>query len=132
MATGLMAQVVDLEHVRSALKGVRANRGQPGIDGLTVGQLTGWLGEPWRDLRQSLLDGTDTPQPVRRVELAKPDGGVRLIGIPTVVERFIQQAILRVLQPLYDPPFSPHSYGFRPRRSAPQAVAAARGHGAAG
>jgi RNA-directed DNA polymerase len=132
LATDLMAQVVDLENVRSALKRVRANRGKPGIDGLTVGQLTDWLREHWRDLRQSLLDGTYTPQPVKRVELAKPDGGVRLLGIPTVVDRFIQQAILQVLQPLYDPTFSPHSYGFRPRRSAHQAVAAARQHVADG
>lgn len=127
-----MAQVVDLDNVRRALKRVRANRGAPGIDGMTVGELSGWLREHWPELRQRLLEGTYQPQPVKRVELPKPDGGVRLLGIPTVVDRFVQQAVLQVLQPLYDPTFSPHSYGFRPKRSAHQALAAAREHVASG
>lgn len=127
-----MARVLDPDNLRPALKQVRSNKGAPGLDGMTVEQLPRWLKDNWSDLRDRLRAGTYRPPPVKRVELPKPDGGVRLLGIPTVVDRFIQQAVLQVLQPLYDPTFSPHSYGFRPKRSAHQALAAAREQVASG
>src|SRR5205085_8495778 len=98
-----------------------------------VGQLSGYLKEHWLSIREELLNGTYTPQPVRRVEIEKPDGGgMRKLGIPTTLDRFLQQAVMQVLQRRFDPTFSDHSYGFRPGRSAHQAVAAAQGHLASG
>ena len=102
------------------------------MDGMSVDELPAYLGEHWPAIRASLLDGSYLPQPVRRVEIPKPDGGVRQLGIPTVLDRLIQQAIHQILEPLYDPNFSTSSYGFRPGRSAHQALKAAREHVASG
>lgn len=125
---GLMEAAVAADNMRRALKRVKANKGSPGIDGMRVSELADHLKAHWPVLREQLLAGTYVPQPVKRVELPKPDGGVRLLGIPTVVDRLIQQAILQVLDPLYDPTFSPSSYGFRPGKSAHQALEAAQKH----
>lgn len=124
----LMEQVVARENMGAALRRVEQNRGAPGIDGMTVEQLRGFLRERWPQVRAQLLAGTYQPQPVRRVAIPKPGGGTRLLGIPTVLDRLIQQALLQVLTPIFDPDFSEHSYGFRPGRSAHQAVEAARRH----
>ena len=124
----LMEAVCERENLWKALRQVQANRGSPGVDGMTVQQLPGYLAQQWPALRAQLLQGTYQPQPVKRVEIPKPDGGMRKLGIPTVVDRFIQQAVLQVLQAQWDRTFSPHSYGFRPGRSAHQAVAAAQQH----
>ena len=123
---------MDAANLRRALKRVRANKGSPGVDGMTIEELPAYLKEAWPRLKEELLAGTYQPQPVKRVEIPKPGGGVRQLGIPTVVDRFIQQAILQVLTPLYDPTFSPSSYGFRPGKSAHQALAAGRTHVASG
>jgi RNA-directed DNA polymerase len=122
----LMEEVYERENLKEALRRVRRNQGSPGVDGMTVGALTDYLKQHWPAIREQLLNGTYEPQPVRRVEIAKPDGGVRKLGIPTVLERFIQQAVMQVLQGQWDRTFSDHSYGFRPRRSAHQAVAQAQ------
>ena len=122
----LMEEVCDPENAWKALTQVQANKGSPGVDGMTVRQLRDYLQEQWPAIREQLLEGTYKPQPVKRVEIPKPDGGVRKLGIPTVLDRFIQQAVLQVLQPQWDPTFSEYSYGFRPGRSAHQAVAAAQ------
>jgi RNA-directed DNA polymerase len=122
----LMERVVEAGNLRRALKRVRRNKGSPGVDGLTVKELAAYLRDHWRTIREQLLTGRYQPTAVRRVELEKPDGGVRLLGIPTVLDRFIQQAVLQVLQPAIDPTFSEHSYGFRPGRSAQQAVCQAQ------
>jgi RNA-directed DNA polymerase len=121
-----MEEVCERENLKEALRRVRRNQGSPGVDGMTVGALTDYLKQHWPAIREQLLNGTYEPQPVRRVEIAKPDGGVRKLGIPTVLERFIQQAVMQVLQGQWDRTFSDHSYGFRPRRSAHQAVAQAQ------
>ena len=105
---------------------MRQNKGSPGIDGMTVEELPAYLVANWRAVREKLLAGTYQPQPVRRQEIPKSGGGMRELGIPTVLDRFIQQAILQVLQPRFDPTFSEHSYGFRPGRSAHDAVCAAQ------
>jgi RNA-directed DNA polymerase len=130
----LMEEVCERENLRAALKRVRANRGSPGIDGMTVGALPEYLKQHWPVIREQLLNGTYEPKPVKRVEIPKPDGGARKLGIPTVLDRFVQQAVQQVLQKQWDPAFSEHSYGFRPGRSAQQAVAKAQqyiaeGHG---
>src|SRR5205814_8226200 len=117
---------------KQALRRVKANKGSPGIDGMTVEELSGHLKEHWPVIREQLLNGTYTPQPVKRVEIPKPDGGMRKLGIPTVLDRFIQQAVMQVLQRSWDGTFSDSSYGFRPRRSAHQAVAKAQQYLAAG
>ena len=122
----LMEEICERENLKEALRRVRRNQGSPGVDGMTVGALTDYLKQHWPAIREQLLNGTYEPQPVRRVEIAKPDGGVRKLGIPTVLERFIQQAVMQVLQGQWDRTFSNHSYGFRPRRSAHQAVAQAQ------
>jgi RNA-directed DNA polymerase len=122
----LMEEICERENLKGALKRVRANKGGPGIDGMTVGQLPGYLKEHWPEIWEQLLKGTYKPQPVKRVEILKPDGGVRKLGIPTVLDRFVQQAVNQVLQRQWDPTFSEHSYGFRPGRSAHQAVAQAQ------
>jgi len=128
----LMEEVCERENCKQALKRVKANKGSPGVDGMTVQQLPGFLRQHWPAIREQLLSGTYEPQPVKRVEIPKPDGGVRKLGIPTVLDRFIQQAVMQVLQGRWDRTFSDHSYGFRPGRSAHQAVAAAQQHIAAG
>jgi RNA-directed DNA polymerase len=132
LAYEVMEEVVARENLLRALKRVRSNKGSAGVDGMTVAALPGYLMEAWPRLREELLGGTYQPQPVKRVEIPKPGGGVRALGIPTVVDRFIQQAILQVLTPMYDPTFSPSSYGFRPGKSAHQALAAGREHVASG
>src|SRR6059058_862810 len=119
----LMEEVCERENCRQAYKRVKANKGSPGIDGMKVGELSGYLKQHWPSIREQLLRGTYQPQPVRRVEIPKPDGGVRKLGIPTVLDRFIQQAVMQVLQRRWDRTFSEHSHGFRPQRSARQAVA---------
>ena len=121
-----MEEVCERENRRAALKRVRANQGSPGIDGMTVDELPGYLEQHWPAIREQLLSGTYVPKPVKRVEIPKPDGGVRKLGIPTVLDRFVQQAVQQVLQKQWDPTFSEHSYGFRPGRSAQQAVAEAQ------
>jgi RNA-directed DNA polymerase len=129
----LMEEVCERENLKEALRRVKANRGSAGIDGMTVGQLSGYLKEHWLTIREQLLNGTYEPQPVRRVEIEKPDGGgMRKLGIPTTLDRFLQQAVMQILQRRWDPTFSDHSYGFRPRRSAHQAVAQAQKHIAEG
>ena len=106
---------------------MKANKGSPGVDGMTIAEIADYLKQHWPAIREQLLSGTYEPQPVRRVEIPKPDGGgVRKLGIPTVLDRFIQQAVMQVLQKRWDPTFSEHSYGFRPGRSAHQAVAQAQ------
>ena len=132
LAHGLIEAVVEPENMRQALKRVRSNRGSPGVDGVTVQELPESIRKEWPRLRKELLEGSYQPQPVKRVEIPKPDGGVRELGIPTVLDRLIQQAILQVLTPLYDPTFSDHSYGFRPGRSAHQALLRAREYVASG
>lgn len=122
----LMEQVVERSNVVAALRRVQQNRGSPGIDGMTVKELSGYLKQHWVEIRAQLLEGTYRPQLVRRVTIPKPGGGARQLGIPTVLDRFIQQAILHVLQPRFDPTFSEHSYGFRPGRSAHGAIEKAR------
>ena len=121
----LMEAVVERGNLLAALRRVKQNKGSPGIDGMTVGELETYLRENWVATRERLLLGHYAPMPVRRVEIPKSGGGVRELGIPTVLDRFIQQAILQVLQGFLDPTFSPHSYGFRPGRSAHQAILAA-------
>jgi RNA-directed DNA polymerase len=128
----LMEEVCERENCKRALKRVKANKGSPGVDGMTVQALPGFLQQHWPAIREQLQSGIYQPQPVKRVEIPKPDGGVRKLGIPTVLDRFIQQAVMQVLQKRWDRTFSDHSYGFRPGRSAHQAVEAAQQHIAAG
>ena len=119
----LMEEVCERENCKQALTRVKANKGSPGVDGMTVHELPGYLREHWPAIGEPLLSGTTyEPQPVQRVEIPKPDGGVRKLGIPTVLDRFIQQAVMQVLQGRWDRTFSDHSYVFRPGRSAHQAV----------
>ena len=132
--TRLMEEICDRENMEEALRRVKANKGSAGIDGMTVGGIADYLKQHWPAVRERLLNGTYEPNPVRRVEIPKPDGGVRKLGIPTVLDRLIQQAVMQVLQRQWDGTFSEHSYGFRPGRSAHQAVAQAQqyiveGHG---
>jgi group II intron reverse transcriptase/maturase len=122
----LMERVVGRANALAALRRVRQNKGSPGVDGMTVDDLAPYLVEHWEMIREQLLAGRYQPQPVKRVEIPKPGGGTRQLGIPTVLDRFIQQCLLQVLTPIYDPTFSDHSYGFRPGRSAHQAVRAAQ------
>jgi len=126
IAERLMEEVCGRENCKQALKRVKANKGSAGVDGMTVRQLPEFLKQHWPAIREQLLNGTYKAQPVRRVEIPKPDGGVRKLGIPTVLDRFIQQAVMQVLQSRWDRTFSNHSYGFRPGRSAHQAVQAAQ------
>jgi RNA-directed DNA polymerase len=122
----LMETVLSRPNLKAALKRVKSNRGSPGIDAMTVEELPAYLRSHWPRLRGEILAGTYQPQAVRRQQIPKSGGGVRELGIPTVLDRFIQQALLQVLQPRFEPSFSSHSYGFRPGRSAHAAVKAAR------
>lgn len=128
----LMEEVCGRQNCRQALARVKRNKGSAGVDGMTVEQLPAYLKQHWPAIREQLLGGTYKPQPVKRVEIPKPDGGVRKLGIPTVLDRFIQQAVMQVLQSRWDRTFSKYSYGFRPGRSAHQAVAKAQQYIAAG
>jgi Retron-type reverse transcriptase len=125
---GLMERIVERGNLFEALKRVKKNRGSPGVDGMTVEALAGYLRERWPGIREQLLVGTYQPQPVLRCEIQKAGGGTRALGIPTVVDRFIQQAVLQVLQPRFDPTFSDSSFGFRPGRRAHDAVRRARAY----
>jgi RNA-directed DNA polymerase len=128
----LMEKVCERENLVRAWQRVRGNKGAPGVDGMTIDDAKSYLREHWPDIRSQLLAGAYRPQPVKRVEIPKPDGGVRKLGVPCVVDRLIQQALLQVLQKRWDPTFSEHSYGFRPGRSAHQAVAQAQRYVAEG
>src|SRR3972149_139094 len=131
-ATGLMEALCSPQNMSEAMRRVIANKGAPGVDGLTVRELADHWKRHGPTIVSQLLSGTYQPVPVQRVEIPKPDGGVRKLGIPTVVDRMIQQALVHALQPIWDPTFSEHSYGFRPGRSAQQAVAQAQAYIAAG
>jgi RNA-directed DNA polymerase len=122
----LMEEICERENLKRALKRVRANKGAPGIDGMKVEELLGYLKRRWPEIKEQLLSGEYEPKPVKRVEIGKPEGGVRKLGIPTAVDRFIQQAVMQVLQGRWDKTFSEHSYGFRPGRTAQQAVSRAQ------
>ncbi len=124
----LMEEVCERENLKEALRRVKANKGSAGVDGMTVGGMTDYLKQHWPAIREQLLNGTYEPKPVRRVEIPKPEGGMRKLGIPTVLDRLIQQAVMQVLQRQWEPTFSESSYGFRPGRSAQQAVAQAQQH----
>jgi group II intron reverse transcriptase/maturase len=127
-----MESVVERGNLLEALRRVKQNKGSPGVDGMMVEDMDAYLRENWVLIREQLLAGTYRPSPVRRVLIPKSGGGERELGIPTVIDRFIQQALLQVLQPIIDPTFSPHSYGFRPGRSAHQALRSARAFVAGG
>ena len=128
----IMEDVGERENLKKALRQVKGNKGSAGIDGMSVDELGAYLKRHWPAIRAQLLNGTYQPKPVRRVEIPKPDGGVRKLGIPTVLDRFVQQAVMQVLQKQWNPTFSQHSYGFRPHRSAHQPVARAQQYIAAG
>lgn len=127
-ATGLMEKIVSRGNMMAAYSRVVINKGAPGVDNMSVSALKGYLQEEWPHIKEELLAGKYRPQPVRKVEIPKPGGGIRMLGIPTVLDRLIQQAMHLVLSPLFDPGFSENSYGFRPGRSAHQAVKAAQKH----
>lgn len=122
----LMEEVVQRGNAKAALKRVRQNKGSPGVDGMTVDELPEYLAEHWEEIREQLVVGTYQPKPVKRQEIPKSGGGVRELGIPTALDRFVQQSILQVLQPRFDPTFSEHSHGFRPGRRAHDAVCEAQ------
>lgn len=126
--SALLQAALTTENLRRAFKRVRANKGAAGVDGLDINQTSSYLATAWTQIREQLLSGTYRPKPVRRVTIPKPDGGERELGIPTVTDRLIQQALLQVLQPILDPTFSEHSYGFRPGRRAQNAVLAAQAY----
>jgi RNA-directed DNA polymerase len=122
----LMEELVERQNVLAALRRVRRNKGSPGIDGMTVDELVPHLVGNWPEIRARLLEGTYEPNAVKKVEIPKPGGGTRMLGIPTALDRLVQQCILQVLQPRFDPTFSESSYGFRPKRRAHDAVCAAQ------
>lgn len=130
--TELMPRILSRENMLTAWQSVKRNAGAAGIDKMTVEKLPAWLRANWEQIKADLLAGRYHPQPVRRVDIPKPGGGIRTLGIPTVCDRLIQQAIHQVLSPLWDPEFSDHSHGFRPGRGAHQAVKAAQAHVEAG
>jgi RNA-directed DNA polymerase len=127
-----MEAVLERENLKKALAQVKRNKGVAGVDGMTVGELPAYLKDNWLAIRAQLLEGTYRPQPVRRVEIPKPSGGLRPLGIPSVLDRFVQQAVMQVLQVDWDGTFSETSFGFRPGRSAHQAVERAQAYIAAG
>lgn len=118
----LMEKILARDNMFRALKRVKKNGGAPGIDGIDTKYLSSYLVDNWPGIKEQLLKGNYQPQPVRRVEIPKPDGGIRLLGIPTVIDRLIQQALLQTLTPIFDPDFSKYSYGFRPGKNAHQAI----------
>lgn len=124
----LLEKILEIENLRTAFKRVKSNKGSHGVDGMKVDELPQYLKQNVETLKKSILEGTYRPQPVRRVEIPKPDGGVRLLGIPTVVDRMIQQATAQVLTPIFERTFSNNSYGFRPKRDAKQAIKKAKEH----
>lgn len=124
----LIERMLERGNMLRAMQAVIANGGAAGVDGMEVGELRDYLLKQWAGLKEQILNGTYEPRPVRRVDIPKPGGGTRMLGIPTVVDRLIQQAIHQILSPLWEPEFSPHSYGFRPGRSAAQAVKAAQSY----
>lgn len=124
--TQLMERCVDRENMLKAWKRVKKNGGSPGVDGMTIEEAEKYLNTHWPRIKTELLEGFYQPKPVRKVEIEKPGGGMRQLGIPTVVDRLIQQCILQILQPRWDPTFHPNSYGFRPGKSAHQAVCQAQ------
>lgn len=124
----LIEKMLERGNMLNALHAVERNGGAAGVDGMEVAQLRQYLRERWSVIREQILKGEYQPRPVRRVDIPKPGGGTRMLGIPTVLDRLIQQAMHQVLTPLWEPEFSAHSYGFRPGRSAQQAVKAAQGH----
>lgn len=126
--SGLMELVCERRNLQAALKRVRKNKGSAGIDGMTVEELPEHLRAHWSELREHLLSGAYRPSMVKERQIPKGNGEMRKLGIPTVLDRFIQQALLQVLQPIYDPSFSEHSYGFRPKRRAHDAVVQAQRH----
>jgi RNA-directed DNA polymerase len=130
--TQLMEAVVERSNMTLALRRVESNAGSAGVDTMEVGELRGYLKEHWPKIKEKLLEGSYQPVAVRRVEIAKPSGGMRQLGIPTVVDRLIQQALNQVLSPIFDCNFSQSSYGFRPGRSAHQAVRQAQAYVASG
>jgi len=132
MYENLMEEVVSPENYGKALRKVIENRGAPGIDGMKAGELNGHLLKHWPKIHAKLKAGTYTPSPVKRVEIPKPTGGTRMLGIPTVMDRFIQQLLLQAMTPIWEPRFSEHSYGFRPGRRAADAVRAAQGYAQGG
>jgi RNA-directed DNA polymerase len=132
MYENLMERVVTPENATAAWRAVKRNAGAPGIDGMTTQQLRDHIRAHWETIRNKLLAGTYAPSPVRRVEISKPNGGKRRLGIPTVLDRWIQQMLLQELQRIFDPTFSEQSYGFRPGRKAHDAVRAAQGYVRAG
>ena len=127
-ASDLMERALSRSNLTAALKRVEQNKGSAGVDGMTVVELRDFLRREWARIREEILADRYRPLPVKRVQIAKPDGGTRKLGVPSVVDRFIQQALLQVLQPMIDPTFSSNSYGFRPGRSAHQAILAAQRH----
>jgi group II intron reverse transcriptase/maturase len=127
-----LEKVLERDNMLQALRRVESNKGAPGSDGMDLKSLRPYLVEHWPRIKDELLQGTYRPAPVRRVEIPMPDGGVRLLGIPTVTDRLIQQALLQILTPIFDPGFSNSSFGFRPGRSAHQAVKQAQGYIEAG
>lgn len=127
LPANLLTQVLSNTNIQRAWKQVRQNKGAPGIDSITIEQFTDWVRPQWHDLKEQLLTGCYYPQPVKRARIPKDDGTERLLGIPTVLDRVIQQSIVQVLSPLFDPTFSEHSHGFRPRRSAHDAIRQVQG-----
>ena len=123
---GLIEKMLERGNLLKALQAVERNGGAAGVDGMDVTQLRGYLREQWVGIKGQILNGTYQPRPVRRVDIPKPGGGTRMLGIPTVLDRLLQQAIQQILTPLWEPEFSAHSYGFRPGRSAQQAIQAAQ------
>jgi len=121
-AQWLLERMVDRDNMVKALNRVKQNKGASGIDKMSVDELPGYLHRNWHLIKEQLLKGAYRPKPVRRVEIPKANGGIRLLGVPTVLDRLIQQAMHQVLSPLFDSDFSDHSYGFRPGRNAQQAV----------
>lgn len=119
---GLLEEILEPDNMNKAFKRVKSNKGKPGSDGMTVDELLPFLKENGDQIKQAIMEGTYSPKPVRRVEIPKPDGGVRLLGIPAVLDRVIQQAVAQVLSPIYEREFSDNSYGFRPGRDAHQAI----------
>lgn len=131
-AEGLLEKILNRDNMNLAYRRVKANKGSHGVDGMTVDEMLLFLKQNGSQIKQSIREGTYRPKPVRRVEIPKPDGGVRLLGIPTVLDRVIQQAIAQVLSPIYEKEFSENSYGFRPNRDAHQAVKKCKGYIEAG